>query len=435
MKDWLKFYFGGFFSGKRLKEAPSRSFWNTVLGLLLSFILVWAGLSVGYIASFGKHYSEATELHRFLGESLGADNAFGVYLTVSDGKLRAEFDDGKACINTFDNAGSTYRLIVDTRPKDTTFDDFSVLCKDENGDSISYDAYLALHTAQRENCSCSIVYSGEVLDVAAHLAEYEAYLEQVSDVSSANHDKDVAEAYGELKSNKNDTDRDEYASRVYELYFTAKYPTLSGKDIYGKAPTLRTYYMGLEEKAPDRKYVLLFDDIAMCAFEASGKVNVDFAGYMDQLDDGTVTAHGMTAQQAAESLDGFFKALFASGSGLASFVCLFSLTQTIPFCLLTVLILSILLFVVCRIGRAEECSGFFGAMKAVGATLTVSAAATATNAFLLSFVMSRGAVFKTVIILFPVIVAVRSIVFAIDVTRKKSTDHNDPEADAEHAEE
>ena len=210
---------------------------------------------------------------------------------------------------------------------------------------------------------------------------------------------------------------------------------LSGKDAYGKAPTLRTYYMGLEEKAPDKKYVLLFDDIAMCAFETGGKVNVDFAGYMDKLGDGTVTAHDMTAKQATENLNGFFGKLFASGSGLAWFVFLFSLMQTIPFGLLAVLILSMLLFVVCKIRRSEECSGFFGAMKVVGATLTVSAAATAINAIILSFVMSRGDVFKTVIILFPVIVTVRSIVFAIDIARKKPIDYTDMEADAENTEE
>ena len=61
--------------------------------------------------------------------------------------------------------------------------------------------------------------------------------------------------------------------------------------------------------------------------------------------------------------------------------------------------------------------------------------ATAINAIILSFVMSRGDVFKTVIILFPVIVTVRSIVFAIDIARKKPIDYTDMEADAEITEE
>lgn len=423
MNKWLKFYFGGFFSDDLLGEASSRSFWNTVLSLILSFLLIWSGLSVGYIASFGRHLSDATDFHRFLDASLGKDNESGVYLTVSDGRLCAEFDNGADHLNTFDRTDGSYRLIVDTRPKETTFDDFSVLCKDANGKEIPYDEYVALSEEQREKSECSIVYSGQALDVAAGLSDYRAYLEKFSAAAATDSDKELAANYAALEREYEEGKKtsEEYANEIYVLYFEAKYPTLSGKDAYGKAPTLRTYYMDLEKNAPDKRYVMLFDDIAMCAFVTDGNVNVDFAGYMNKVDDGPITSREMTDSRISEQLNHFFGELFSSGNALASFVFLFSLTQMVLLGLLAVLIQSLLLFIICKMKRSDECTGFIGAMKTVGATLFIGAAGTALNAVILSFVLSRGAVFKIALILFPTIVTIRLIVFLVGIIKRKPT--------------
>lgn len=435
MNKWLKFYFGGFFSDDLLGEASSRSFWNTVLSLILSFLFIWSGLSVGYIVSFGRHLSNATDFHRFLDDSLGKNNESGVYLTVSDGRLRAEFDGSADHINTFDRTDGSYRLIVDTRPKETTFDDFSVLCKDTDGKEIPYDEYVALSEEQKEKFVCSIVYSGQALDVAAGLSDYRAYLEKFSAAATTESDKELAANYTALEREFEEGKKssEEYANGIYVLYFEARYPTLTGKDAYGKAPTLRTYYMNLEKNAPDKRYVILFDDIAMCAFVTDGNVSVDFAGYMDKVDDGPITSSEMTDEQISEQLNRFFGKLFSSGNALASFVFLFSLTQMIPFGLLAVLILSLLLFIICKIKRSEECTGFFGAMKTVGATLFIGAAGTALNAVILSFALSRGAVFKIALILFPAIVTIRLIVFLVGIIRRKPT-VIDPEEESFDAE-
>lgn len=75
---------------------------------------------------------------------------------------------------------------------------------------------------------------------------------------------------------------------------------------------------------------------------------MDFAGYVSKLDDGAVTSHEMTAEQTEENLDTMIRALFRSGSALASFVFLFSLMQIIPFYLLAVLLLTILVWIACK---------------------------------------------------------------------------------------
>ncbi len=431
MKDWLRFFFGGFFTNKRLSEAPERSVWNTVLSLFLAFFLVWGGLSLGYAASFGRHYAAAEDFRAFLCASLGKDNPYGVSLRIDGGKLSAQYDGERNCINTFDSPDAGYRLVVDTRPKETTYDDFTVVCRDPDGQTVSYDAYKAMDDAQRKRYECRMEYSGAALDVSRGIADYEAYLGAVCDVNAAQYDREIAEKYAALQRNKGDSEesRRNFENGVYELYFAAKYPDFVGKDAYGAAPTLRTYYMELENRAPDRRYVLLFDDIAMCAFGTDTGVSVDFAGYVSKLDDGAVTTREMTAEQTEENLDAMIRALFRSGSALASFVFLFSLMQMVPFYLLAVLLLTILVWIACKTGHASDCTGFFGAFKAVGATLTMSAVATALNAVILSFVMSRWTVFRVAMILFPVIVTVRLIVFVIACIRAAGERKNDATPD------
>ena len=174
MKDWLRFFFGGFFTNKRLSEAPERSVWNTVLSLFLAFFLVWGGLSLGYAASFGRHYAAAEDFRAFLCASLGKDNPYGVSLRIDGGKLSAQYDGERNCINTFDSPDTGYRLVVDTRPKETTYDDFTVVCRDPDGQTVSYDAYKAMDDAQRERYECRMEYSGTALDVSRGIADYEA---------------------------------------------------------------------------------------------------------------------------------------------------------------------------------------------------------------------------------------------------------------------
>lgn len=148
---------------------------------------------MGYAASFGRHYAAAEDFRAFLCASLGKDNPYGVSLRIDGGRLSAQYDGERNCINTFDSPDAGYRLVVDTRPKETTYDDFTVVCRDPDGQTVSYDAYKAMDDARRERYECRMEYSGTALDVSRGMADYEAFLGAVCDVNAAQYDRDVAE--------------------------------------------------------------------------------------------------------------------------------------------------------------------------------------------------------------------------------------------------
>ena len=81
-------------------------------------------------------------------------------------------------MNENDNAFGGYKLIVDTTPADTSFDDFTLICKDANGVEISYEDYRKLPETGKKNGTVEFKYSGKPLDVTVKQAEYIAYLEK-----------------------------------------------------------------------------------------------------------------------------------------------------------------------------------------------------------------------------------------------------------------
>lgn len=147
MKRWLKFYFLGFFCDRYGKEAASRSFFNVVLSLFLTIILLSGGLAAGFSASFGKHYKEADDFREFVYGIFAVDGDSRINLKIQNGKLSADIPEGvriNSFLNENDNAFGGYKLIVDTTPADTSFDDFTLICKDANGVEISYEDYRKL---------------------------------------------------------------------------------------------------------------------------------------------------------------------------------------------------------------------------------------------------------------------------------------------------
>ena len=183
MISWLKFYFLGFFHDGYGKQAEARSALNLALSLALAFLFLCSGITAGYAASFGTHYKNAEGFRSFLYDSFAADNAQSIGLSLTDGKLSAQID-GAESVNTFKNTDQTdtdgYRLIVDTRPAQTTFDDFVLTCKNANGEEISYEDYRKLPEQDKRNSTVTITYTGNALDVSAKHSQYIAYLDKIS---------------------------------------------------------------------------------------------------------------------------------------------------------------------------------------------------------------------------------------------------------------
>ena len=344
---------------------------------------------------------------------------------MESGKLVAEFEGEQQYINTFseDAEGKNgYGIVLDTRPAATTFDDFTVECKDGNGKEISYDEYCKLSEEVKEKSTAELIYSGKALNVAANLGEYEEYVNKISNPYGSEYNEPVADAYAELKQRyeSGELSAQGYADCVYILYFNARYKDFAGKDLYGEAPTLRTYYMSLEGKSVGGKYILLLDDVCLCAFKTDGGITVDFAAYFSKTADMVISSEDTESAQIRANVDKFVAYSFRSGISLIFFVYVFSLFRVVtPFLIITVLI-AIITFAVCRVRRLEFGSKFMGTLKITGSFWLVSALAALLNSLIFSFVVARGTVYILSLLLFIAIVAVRMIVLIVAESVKSS---------------
>ena len=426
MKKWLKFYFLGFFNDKYGKEAANRSFFNVLLGLLLTVILIAGGISAGYAASFGKHYNDAEVFRDFLYSAFVSSDGSGIELKMQDGKLCAEIPD-KERVNGFleeEYSFNGYKLIVDTNPAETVFDDFKLVCKDANGVELSYEDYLKLPETGKKNGSVVFEYSGKPLDVTLKQADYIAYLDKLSDEADSQYDGDAAKAYGELKHKRNSGEitEEQYAVEIYTLYAKNYYPSYSRIESYGAAPTLRTYYTQAELIQNEDKYLILLDDTFICSFTTANGITVNFAGYYMGVSDGVVSAKGMSTQDARANIDKFVKQCFAGSGGLIFFVYIVNIFNVFLLLIAIILILALIVFACSRLLRLEFGRNYFGAVKTVGSYLFYSALIAFVSAFILSFFYARGTVFPVIEIVFVCVLALRTVIRIVtEIVRKNKS--------------
>lgn len=426
MVNWLKFYFLGFFFDKRGKEAASRSMLNVVLSLLLTFLLLVGGITIGYVASFSTHYENADGFRNFLYAAFVEEGESRVNLSFSGGRLVAQID-GEQCVNTFVNAEaavSGYRLIVDTRPQETTFDDFMLICKDANGIEIDYEDFKKLPEQGRKNGSISFVYSGKALDVSARQAEYSAYLDNISDETGNEYDAETAAAYGELKHKLNSgeiTDA-EYKNKIYVLYAKSYYPDYSKVEIYGEAPTLRTYYMDTQLTEGLSKYLILLDDLCICAFETDDGIKIDFGSYYSGITSRIITASGLSESGMRANVDSFIAECFSSGNDFIFLIHTMNIGKFMIALIAVLLVLSLIIFIICRVTKLEFGGKYFDAVKIIGVYLFYSAVITFIAEIILSFLFSRDTVFTVLEAIFISVLAIRTIALLIaEVVRNKKS--------------
>ncbi len=425
MISWLKFYFLGFFHDGYGKQAEARSALNLALSLALAFLFLCSGITAGYAASFGTHYKNAEGFRSFLYDSFAADNAQSIGLSLTDGKLSAQID-GAESVNTFKNTDQTdtdgYRLIVDTRPAQTTFDDFVLTCKNANGEEISYEDYRKLPEQDKRNSTVTITYTGNALDVSAKHSQYIAYLDKISIEADAEYNADAARAYGELKHKlgSGEISQADYQNEIYILFAKSYYPSYSQIEIYGGAPTLRTYYMQAKFTANKEKYLILLDDVCVCAFKTDKGVRVDFGSYFNGTANKTITGAGLTAEEMRANIDGFITSCFKSGAGVSFLVHVMNIGKLIPLLIVLLLILSLVLFGLGKALKLDCGSKFLGSVKRIGGYLFYSALATFIAQLIFSFVFSRNTVFLITQIAFASILVVRTVALIIAEAVRKN---------------
>lgn len=401
MKDWLKFYFLGFFSDKYAAEGAGRSLWNSVLSLFLAVAVLCTGLFAGSAASFGTHYENSSQFKQFIGSSLDGKN-----LSVSDGKLSAD-----AYVNDFleleeGEEIDGYGLILDTRPARTSFDDFTLVCRDADGNDIAYEEYRSLSDEGKQKYTLGIDYSGKYLDVTLRQDEYEAFL---------NSTESGRETLDGLKSSKDKgelTER-EYADSVYIAYVKAYYPSFTSVELYGEAPTLRTYYLGLVTSGFSDKYIMVLDDLCAGSFVTDSGIAINFEGYYSKIADGAVQDAG-----------GFIKQAFGGSLGYNYLLFFLNMFKLVPIILAVLLILAAVIFAVCRYKIPQVKTGYIGSLKIACSYLFWAAVLSFFVAFALSFANATDTVYLVTAIVFNAIVAVRSAVFLVHGALSARKDEN-----------
>lgn len=393
MKSWLSYFFGGFWSNCRSRECQWRSLGNTALGALLSFLFLVCGLTWGYQASFGFTYQRAEEFRQFLYSTMDT-----IDYTVTDGVAT-----GESRINTYEAGQEGYRLIVDLRDARSIYDAFTLSCTAENGQTISYESYLAQPAhVQKAYTKFTVHYSGKELNLAEKCPEYLAYLQTVSDPQSLLYNEEVAKNLKKLEEEK----PEDYYEQVYLLYVSSYYPKLETAEFNTKAPTIHGYYLNLLSQDTEGKFLCLLKDNCYVGFQ-SGSMQVIYTGNYSNI---------QSMEAGAEGADTLIYKSFQS-NGQTDYL-MYTVNIFGGFFLIIVLwlLMMIALRIVCRIKRYEAAATFGGAAQLVGSFLLWSGGIAALCGFILSFLLDQALVYYGAIGIMALVMVIRTIVFVANQT-------------------
>lgn len=389
MNSWLKYFFGGFWSNTRSQECQWRSLGNTALGTLLSFLILVCGLTWGYQASFRPTYQRAEEFRQFLYSTMDS-----IDFTVTDGVAT-----GESRINTYKAGQKDYQLIVDLRDTRTIYDAFALSCTAEEGQTISYESYLAQPAhVQKEYTRFTVTYSGEELNLTEKCPEYLAYLQTVCDPQSVLYHEETAKCLKKLEEEK----PEDYYEQVYLLYVSSYYPKLETAEFNTKAPTIHGYYLDLLSRDTEGKFLCLLKDNCYVGFR-SGGMQVIFTGNYSQI---------QSMEAGSAGADTLIYKSFQSGS--QTDYLMYAVNIFGGFFLIAVLwlLMMIVVRIVCRIKRYEAAATFGGAAQLVGSFLLWSGGIAALCGFILSFLLDQALVYYGTIGIMALVLVIRTIVFA-----------------------
>lgn len=403
MRGWLKFFFGSFFSHSLADEAGDRKFWNCVLSFVLFVLIFWLALSVEYYAVLPYHLNRSSDFKAFITNAV--ENC-GLTLEVKNGCISV--NDGRV-IDTYVNDGDEefrykgYNLIVDTRNNETNYNDFKAYCKEQGGDNtITYEQYLNLSDADKKNYLFVLEYTERSLEITDDLVDKcEAYLNSLDSGS-------IYEQYKAL--DKSSMDREDYANGVYELYVQGYYPDLSSREKFGKAPTMRTYYIGeylaFTESGADKyeDYLIILDKMVMVSFRTDSGLRFSAAGYI-----GNDTVSVANGGQTVNFIKSFFRSQW---NVIFQTYSIYLLTQGIPVFLMVWFVAAVLMSVTAWILKHEE-KRFGYMLKISGSFIFMSTVIASVVCAILNFFVARVYVFYTGLIITVGLLALRSAVWII----------------------
>ncbi len=394
MKSWLKFFGLSFFSDKIAKDGARRGMGNFFLGLILAVVFIFCGILLSNTVPFNGHYKNSAKFRALV------DYMFKNYnLTLKDGLLSSDKSVDTYKDETLKIEGAEgYNLVIDTRPA-SAYAVFEARCVSSDGKDIPYAEYLELKEEDKKGYTFKLNYTSEELVLTdEYITELESYLSTVEK-------DDIKKEYEKIKSEKDDAAKGNYKDRIYALYIKAYYPDLSAYETNGAPPTVRNYYVYNYLMKYDSDWLMLFSDYMLADFTTDKGVSVNFYGFYKNMSDGALSA---------ENADGFIKDAFDGGSALRVNVYTMNILRLVPIFIAIPLILALLVKLAFKLGKTDEdYSRFVPALKIVGSYFTFAALITAIALFVCGFFLSVDALNTLPIILFAVVMSVRTLILII----------------------
>ena len=398
MKSWLQYFFGGFWSNSLSRQCQWRSLGNTALGALLSFLILVVGLTWGYQMSFAPTYQNAEEFRQFLYSTMDT-----VDFAVTDGVAT-----GSSRINTYAQEKDGYQLIVDLRDTRSIYDDFMLTCTGEDGQSISYESYLAQPAhVQKAYTTFTVTYSGKELNLEEKCPEYLAYLQEVSDPQSVLYHAETAQALKKLEEEK----PADFYEQVYLLYVSSYYPKLETGEFNTQAPTVHGYYMDLLSRDTEGKFLCLLKDNCYVGFQ-SGLMQVLYAGNYSAV---------QSLETGAAGADSLIYKSFQSGCQTDYLMYTVNVFGGFFLVIVLWLLMMIVVRIVCRVKGYEAAATFGGAAQLVGSFLLWSGMIAALCGFIFSFLLDQAVVYYGAIGIMALSLVIRTAAF---VARQNPTEND-----------
>lgn len=401
MKTVISYLFTSFFSHKQTKAFLERSLVLPLFSSFLLFIYIFIGTFFGYQLSFKNYYQQSLNYKDMLAEVFESGAEFH---SNSDGLISSNL-----VISTLTNSSDKNRfekygfdVVVDTRDKATTYDDFEYYCvlNSDNSKRIEYDDYLLLNEEEKKSYSFVVNNRGVYLDTEENIDSYKNYIETKSeDLSSYNQ---LNDDYNNGKITKLD-----YSKKLYLMYAKLYFPTnLFSLDYYGELPTLRTYYMDhYKHNGVSNQYIYIFEEYAFSVFKSNG-VRINYIGYYLSNKD-----YVFDAANSSALIDQFVMDMFDGGATqrvsnfmFSSFLCWF-----VSFVVLIILCFLMRLF--SRSNHYENGLFFNNNFKIIGSFINVSSIITSLLCFGLSFLLARNIVFFVSVGSVITLIVIRTIVF------------------------
>lgn len=408
MKNWLKYYFLGFFSNKYSKEGANRSFWNVLLSLFLAIVILSGFFTGGFMNSYTKHYKEATNYRDFVNSAFYDESSHRINLVASKVKDNVTISGVEQInnrdlainpINTFKNDAdkkeygiNDCNLIVDMRNANDVFVEFSLTFygSDETKE-ISFEEFAKLDSKDGYT-NYKYVPTDKEIDVNDAIENLKVNGKSIQEYLQ---EKDS----DNLKTiiDNNDLSKEEKNIQIYRLYLQTYYEAgafnlFSSSTYY--LPTIKYFYETEYTRLDDNSnlvhnnFLIILKDELLAAFVNDKKVEVSYLGNYAELKDGFALVEDQYKDQKNiiyNNIDTFMVKTFTSCYSLSLIQRIIIVFRNVPFLLLILATLGLFVWIFNKVSKQTYGERFFGSFKIVCSYLLISSFIGGLTCFITSF--------------------------------------------------